>query len=114
VDLLLPWPQRPVLAMGDFNDEPHYPSLAQHLSTRQGPRFNQRPRLLNLMWPALYAGAGSFYCQNFANLLDQTLINKNMIRQDSPIHADPATVRRCAAGRHPPSGCRRTARFRPG
>ena len=82
--------------MGEFNDEPFDPSLVQHaLSTRQPDKVlgaTTAPRLWNLMWPAAADATGSFYWQNFANLLDQLLVNKNMIRTSSPLRADPDTV----------------------
>jgi hypothetical protein len=44
------------------------------------------------MWDVLGTGEGSFYFDNFANLLDQFLVNKNMAKQTSPIQAIPGTV----------------------
>lgn len=90
-------PDTPVLVMGDFNDEPHDLSLVQHaLSTRQQAKVlgaTTAPRLWNLMWPAAGRAEGTFYFQNFANMLDQILVNKNMIRPDAPLRVDPATAR---------------------
>ncbi|WP_199043382.1 endonuclease/exonuclease/phosphatase family protein [Glycomyces salinus] len=101
-------PDTPVLAMGDFNDEPHDWSLTEHaLSTRQSAKVlsaTTAPRLWNLTWPLAGSHdrtdehgravpAGTFYFQNFANVLDQFLVGKNMISQDSPLRADPASVR---------------------
>jgi hypothetical protein len=40
----------------------------------------------------LGTGEGSFYFDNFANMLDQFLINKNMAKQTSPIQANPGSV----------------------
>ncbi|MCH7229945.1 endonuclease/exonuclease/phosphatase family protein [Glycomyces sp. L485] len=101
-------PDTPVLAMGDFNDEPHDRSLTQHaLSTRQRTKVlaaTTAPRLWNLTWP-LAGGhdgadengdqipAGTFYFNNYANVLDQFLAGKNMIGQDSPLRAEPGSVR---------------------
>jgi Predicted extracellular nuclease len=88
-------PDTPVLAMGDFNDEPQDASLVRHaLSTRQRAKVlgGTSPRLWNLMWPVLGAGLGTFYFDNFANVLDQFLVNRNMIKQGSPIRVEPATV----------------------
>lgn len=85
----------PVLVMGDFNDEPFDPSLVQYaLSTRQRAKVigGISPRLWNLMWDVLGTGEGSFYFENFANLLDQFMVNKNMAKQTSPIQAIPGTV----------------------
>lgn len=88
-------PDTPVLAMGDFNDEPPDTSLVDYaLSTRQRAKVlsGTSPRLWNLMWPLLGEGAGSFYFNNFANMLDQFLANKNMIKQDSPIRIVPDSL----------------------
>lgn len=99
-------PRTPVLAMGDFNDEPFDTSLVQHaLSTRQRAKVLNAvsvPRLWNLMWPPLGGGApdgsdsgptGTFYFNNFANMLDQFLVNRNMATRGSPLRALPESVR---------------------
>lgn len=85
----------PVLAMGDFNDEPFDPSLVQYaLSTRQRRKVTgaTSPRLLNLMWDAMGSGEATFYFDNFANVLDQFLVNRNMVAATAPIHVLPGTV----------------------
>ncbi|MQA25916.1 MAG: endonuclease/exonuclease/phosphatase [Micromonosporaceae bacterium] len=85
----------PALAMGDFNDEPFDPSLVRHaLSTRQRAKVlsGTSPRLWNLMWRTLGAGEGTFYFHNFANLLDQFLINKNMAGRNSPVRVVSGSV----------------------
>src|SRR5918995_5000023 len=86
----------PVLAMGDFNDEPFDTSLVLHaLSTRQRQKVLQAdevPRLWNLSWPALGVPAGTFYFDNQPNVLDQVLVNKNMSRGNGPMAVDPASV----------------------
>jgi hypothetical protein len=87
----------PVLAMGDFNDEPFDTSLATHaLSTRQLQKVVSSatvPRLWNLMWPVLGAPRGSFYFDNEPNVLDQFMVNKNMAVQDATIAIMPKTVK---------------------
>jgi endonuclease/exonuclease/phosphatase family metal-dependent hydrolase len=85
----------PALAMGDFNDEPFDPSLVQYaLSTRQRAKVlgGTSPRLWIPMWEVLGSGDGSFYFDNFANLLDQFLVNKNMAKQTAAIQAVADTV----------------------
>ncbi|WP_017555585.1 endonuclease/exonuclease/phosphatase family protein [Nocardiopsis baichengensis] len=99
-------PRTPVLAMGDFNDEPFDTSLVQHaVSTRQRAKVLNAvsvPRLWNLMWPPLGSEApdgsdrgptGTFYFNNFANMLDQFLVNRNMVTRGSPLRALPESVR---------------------
>jgi predicted extracellular nuclease len=86
----------PALAMGDFNDEPFDLSLVQYaLSTRQRAKVvgGASPRFWNLMWDVMGTGEGTFYFDNFANLLDQFLVNKNMVKQNSMIQALPETVK---------------------
>jgi predicted extracellular nuclease len=89
-------PQTPLLAMGDFNDEPFDASLVRHaLSTRQRAKVTsarEEPLLWNLMWPVIGMPDGTFYFNNQPNMLDQFLINKNMATGDAPIKADPSTV----------------------
>jgi predicted extracellular nuclease len=85
----------PVLAMGDFNDEPFDLSLVQYaLSTRQRAKVlgGTSPRLWNLMWELMGTREGTFYFENFSNLLDQFLVNKNMAKATSPIQAVPGSV----------------------
>ncbi len=86
----------PVLAMGDFNDEPFDSSLVNHaLSTRERTKVmnGTSPRLWNLMWPLMGTRPASYYFSNDPNMLDQFLVNKNMAKTKSPIRVDPATIR---------------------
>jgi hypothetical protein len=79
----------PVLAMGDFNDEPFNRSLSDHaLSVEQKAKVlnaTSRPLLLNMMWEAAGRREGSLYFDNTPNLLDQFLVNRNMLRPNSTI-----------------------------
>lgn len=89
-------PSTPMLAMGDFNDEPFDASLTRHsLSTRQRTKVTaarESPLLWNLMWPTAGAPDGSFYFDNQPNILDQFLVNKNMATGDAPLRAVEASV----------------------
>jgi len=90
-------PETPVLAMGDFNDEPFDTSLVTHaLSTRQRRKVVEAltvPRLWNLMWPTLGATQnGTFYFDNQPNLLDHFLVNKNLASQQDPLQVHDGTV----------------------
>ncbi|MCA0323964.1 MAG: endonuclease/exonuclease/phosphatase [Actinobacteria bacterium] len=93
-------PATPVLAMGDFNDEPFDTSLVTHAgSVRQADKVvnADTARLWNLSWPIMGTGHdgepdGTFYFDNEPNQLDQFLINKNMIIHDRPLHARPDTM----------------------
>ena len=78
----------PVLAMGDFNDEPFDPSLVDYaLSTRSQTKVVNAdiPRFFNLMWPVLGQGLGTYYHDDFPNVLDQFLANKNLLEENSSI-----------------------------
>jgi predicted extracellular nuclease len=85
----------PVLAMGDFNDEPFDTSLVTHaLSTRQRQKVISAdvPRLWNLMWPTAGQPEGTFYFDNQPNVLDQLLVNEHMAISTAAIRVDPDTV----------------------
>lgn len=85
----------PVLAMGDFNDEPSDRSLVDYaLSTRSHTKvINARiARFFNLMWPLMGQGLGTLYFDNFPNLLDQFLANKNFLSRNAPIKLMPDTA----------------------
>ncbi len=85
----------PVIAMGDFNDEPFDTSLVTHaLSTRLRTKVvnGTSPRLWNLMWERAGDALGTFYFDNLPNVLDQFLVNKNMTLQNAAIRALPETV----------------------
>ncbi|MBN1306164.1 MAG: hypothetical protein JXA13_17130 [Anaerolineales bacterium] len=85
----------PVLAMGDFNDEPFDASLTRYALAQRDRttviKGRKRPYFLNLMWPLLGQGLGSLYYDGF-NLIDQFLVNKNMLKPDVPIRALPGSV----------------------
>ena len=87
--------QTPVLAMGNFNDEPFDTSLARHtLSTRQWAKITsarEKPLLWNLLLPIAGLPDGSSYFDNQLNMLDQFLVNKNMATSDAAIKANPGT-----------------------
>jgi Endonuclease/Exonuclease/phosphatase family len=87
--------ETPVLAMGDFNDEPFDASLELYaLSARQREKVTRgtSPQFWNLMWGLMGTREGTFYFDNFANMLDQFLVDKNMAKQTSPIQVLPETV----------------------
>ena len=86
----------PVLAMGDFNDEPFNRSLVEYaLSTYQAAKVlkARSPRLFNLMWPLLGQRRGTHYFDNFASLLDQFLASRPLVERTAPIRVDPESVR---------------------
>jgi len=82
--------ETPVLAMGDFNDEPFDSSLVDYaLSTRSRQKVvNSRiPRFYNLMWHITGQDLGTHYFDNFPNILDQFLVNRNLVKENAPIRA---------------------------
>ncbi len=85
----------PVLAMGDFNDEPYDRSLTDYArSNRDKTKVirSTSPRFLNLMWPLMGMDNGTHYFNNFPNVLDQFLADKNMLKSNSPIKVKAADV----------------------
>lgn len=85
-----------VLAMGDFNDEPHSRALTDYaLSTYQREKVinAKTPRFYNLMWPLLGKRLGTHYEDNFAAILDQFLVGRGLIRADAPLRVDEDSVR---------------------
>jgi hypothetical protein len=86
----------PVLAMGDFNDEPFNRSLVQYaLSTLQAAKVlkARSPRFFNLMWPLLGQRRGTHYFDNFASLLDQFLVSRPLLERMAPLRVGPESVR---------------------
>ncbi len=80
--------ETPVLAMGDFNDEPFDASLVGYgLALRDRTKvLNARsPEFLNLMWPLLGQGMGTYYYNNSPNVLDQFLADKNLLKKGASI-----------------------------
>ncbi|UCH51860.1 MAG: endonuclease/exonuclease/phosphatase family protein [Chloroflexota bacterium] len=87
--------ETPVLAMGDFNDEPFDSSLVDYaLSTRSRTKMVNAKvsRFFNLMWPIMGQELGTYYYNNFPNVLDQFLANKNLMKGNAPIRVLPDSV----------------------
>jgi predicted extracellular nuclease len=85
----------PVLAMGDFNDEPFNASVRKYaLAVRKKQQVlrGRIPRLWNLMWPLMGRADGTFYFKNQANLIDQFLANENIIKPGGDIELDASSV----------------------
>lgn len=80
----------PIVVLGDFNDEPFDRSLSEYgLSERENRRVkslrSRKPYLLNLMWPLMGTGSGTHFFDTWG-VLDQALVNRPLLRKDSPIH----------------------------
>lgn len=100
----------PVLALGDFNDEPFNVSLVDYaLAVREHKNvtYARNPVFLNLMWPLMGNAIGSLYFDNAPNLLDQILANRNLIKTDAALKAIPESAKvinfpeMIAKGRYP-------------
>ncbi len=86
--------ETPVLAMGDFNDEPFNESIVNYAlaeRTKSKVLRGRIPYFLNLMWPLLGQGLLTHYYDG-PNVLDQFLANKNLLRADSPLKILPESV----------------------
>ncbi len=78
----------PIMAMGDFNDEPFNKSISDYaLSTHSRMKvINARnPRLLNLMYPLMGRGFGTFFYNNFPYFFDQFMVAKSMLKSNALI-----------------------------
>jgi hypothetical protein len=74
-----------ILVMGDFNDEPFNRSVTDYAlatsSILKVKESERAPRLFNVMWPVMARGVGTFYYDNFPNLLDQFMISKGITEE---------------------------------
>jgi hypothetical protein len=83
--------------MGDFNDEPFNRSLNEYaLSTHseQKVRLAKTPRMLNLMYPMMGRGFGTFFFDNFPYFFDQFMIPRSLLKSNSKFKPlkDPETA----------------------
>lgn len=68
--------------MGDCNDEPFNRSITDYaLSTGSllKVKLADSPRFYNLMWNLMTNSTGTFYFNNFPNVLDQFMISKGIV-----------------------------------
>jgi endonuclease/exonuclease/phosphatase family metal-dependent hydrolase len=79
----------PILAMGDFNDEPFNRSMQEYLLGTRDPgrvKGSPLPRLLNLMWPLMQGDdPGTYLYSSTWNMLDQFLVSKEFIKNTSKV-----------------------------
>jgi predicted extracellular nuclease len=89
-------PDVPILAMGDFNDEPFNRSMQEYLLGSRDPgRVTGSPlaRLLNLMWPLMQGDdPGTFLFSSTWNMLDQFLVSKEFIKNTSKVRVVDAST----------------------
>lgn len=84
-----------VLALGDFNDEPHDRSLVEYAlsdRTRKKVTFARTPHFLNLMWQISGQGLGTHYYNNAPGVLDQFLASRGLLTGNSGFKILPETV----------------------
>ncbi len=75
-------PSVPILAMGDFNDEPFDRALVKYAQCDRQPEKTLRgtsARFLNLAWPLVGSGVGTHYHNNTAGVLDQFLASPGLL-----------------------------------
>lgn len=82
-------PNLPILAMGDFNDEPFNRSMQEYMLGSRDPGLVRRSalaRLLNLMWPLMQGDdPGTYLFSSTWNMLDQFLVTKEFIKTASKV-----------------------------
>ena len=80
-----------VLAMGDFNDEPFDRSLREYARAkrlRASVTSAHSAKFLNLMWPLMGSGSGSYFLNNHPLVLDQFLVSKGLLTGKSGFEID--------------------------
>jgi predicted extracellular nuclease len=97
----------PIIAMGDFNDDPFDDSLQINArATRERgdvERANKAPRFYNLTWGYLKQQArdhqgnqrllnGTLYYKGNGNIFDQLLVSKGLLLDNGPLKVDEATA----------------------
>lgn len=112
-----------ILLLGDFNDDPHDPSLVEHLGAVRGKQALEgdrgRTRLFNPSWSVLATpDRGTLYYRAGWNVFDQAIVSRGMLdevgfsfvegsfevvdraelRNDSHVHRPPHWFRRYGGG----------------
>jgi endonuclease/exonuclease/phosphatase family metal-dependent hydrolase len=80
----------PIVAIGDFNDEPFDRSLsgyalAERMEGKVVSERSRNPYFFNLSWRALGEGCGTHFFDGW-NVLDQALVNRPLLRAAAPLH----------------------------
>jgi len=71
-----------IIVLGDFNDEPFSRSITEYalsLNDRRRMTEGKNPYLLNLMWPILASGAGSYVYEGQWYMLDQIMVSRGVV-----------------------------------
>lgn len=80
----------PIVALGDFNDEPFNRSLggyalAERMEDKVVSERSRNPYFFNLAWSALGEGGGTHFFDGWS-VLDQALVNRPLLRTAAPLH----------------------------
>lgn len=83
--------EKPILLMGDFNDEPFNRSMQEYLlGTRDRESVasaRSAPRVWNLMWPMMSdTNPGTHRFRSTWNMLDQFLVSRGMLLEASDVN----------------------------
>jgi len=84
-----------VVAMGDFNDEPFNRSLSEYANAEQTRSKVTRARsakFLNLMWPQMGEGVGTYFGENDPKMLDQFLVSKGLVTGNSGLRVNMKSI----------------------
>ncbi len=86
-----------VVVMGDFNDEPFNRALvayalSERVERRVKSKRSRNPYLLNLAWNLMGQGIGTHHFDGTPGMLDQILVNRPVLRDDSPFEVDPSAI----------------------
>lgn len=71
-----------IIVLGDFNDEPFNRSITEYalsLNDRRRVADGRNPYLLNLMWPLLASGIGSYVYEGRWYMLDQIMVSRGIV-----------------------------------
>lgn len=86
----------PVIAMGDFNDQPFDRSMTHYALSLSNPKKVassrvKNPYLYNMMWSLMGANVGTHYYANEWGMLDQVLINRALLTR-APLRCKPNDI----------------------
>jgi predicted extracellular nuclease len=88
---------RPILVMGDFNDEPFNRSITEYakstVSADRVLKARSVPWLYNLMWEVIGSRAGTFYYSDAFNVLDQFMVSRGMLIDNAKLKAQQGSIR---------------------
>jgi hypothetical protein len=74
-------PEAKIIIMGDLNDDPTSPSVAEILQAKRRPNQVRPGGFYNPMWEFYRQGLGTLAYRDAWNLFDQLIINRNLIDQ---------------------------------